>query len=180
MTVFMLDFLPLLAFYAAFWLAGIYAATAAGMAASAATIGWALARRQPVRPMAWISFALILVFGGATLLLHDETFIKWKPTVLYWLFALTLGLAPRIAGRNLIRRLLERELQLPDAVWARVSDSWAAFFAVLGGLNLYIAYHFSTPTWATFKVFGTLGLMLVFVVGQGLLLSRYHRSSDEQ
>ena len=179
MSALTLDFLPLLAFYAAFWLGGIYAATATGMLASAATIGWTLARRHPVRPMAWVSFVLIVVFGGATLLLHDESFIKWKPTVLYWLFTLVLALSPRLAGRNPMRLLLARELSLPDVIWARLNDSWAAFFGVLGALNLYIAYHFTTATWATFKVFGTLGLMLLFVIAQGLVLARHVQNGDE-
>ncbi len=179
MNTVLLDFLPLFAFYLAFWLGGIYAATLTGMVASAATIAWMLLRRQPVRPMAWVSFGLIVVFGGATLLLHDERFIKWKPTVLYWVFMLVLGLAPRVAGRNPIRLLLSRELRLPDHVWARLNDSWAVFFGLLGLANLYIAAHYSTPVWATFKVFGTLGLMLVFVVVQGVLLSRHLQPGDD-
>lgn len=179
MNALLIDFLPLLAFYAALWLGGIYVATAAGIIASAGGIAWTLWRRQPVRPMAWISFGLIVVLGSATLILHDERFIKWKPTVLYWLFTLILTLAPRLAGRNPIQLLLAREMRLPDRVWGRLNDSWAAFFAVLGGLNLYIALHFSTKVWATFKVFGTLGLMLIFVVAQGLVLSRHLQGGDK-
>lgn len=179
MNTLWIDFLPLLAFYAALWARDIYAATAAGILASAATIAITLARRMPVRPMAWVSFALIVVFGGATLLLHDDTFIKWKPTVLYWLFALVLALAPRVAGRNLIRALLERELRLPDAIWRKVNDSWAAFFGVLGALNLVLAYNFSTMVWATYKVFGTMALMLVFVIAQGVMLQRHVQSGDD-
>jgi len=174
----LLDFLPLLAFYAVYWAAGIYAATAAGIAASAAAIGWTLLQRAPVRPMAWVSFGLITVFGGATLILHDETFIKVKPTVLYWLFAAVLGLAPRVAGRNFIRSLLERELRLADVIWLKVNDSWAAFFAFLGGLNLVIAFQFSTSVWATFKVFGTMALMAIFVVVQGVMLQRHVQNGD--
>lgn len=175
-----LDFLPLLAFYAALWARDIYAATAVGILASAATLVYTLARKQPVRPMTWISFALIVVFGGATLLLHDETFIKVKPTVLYWLFAAALFLAPRLAGRNLIRALLERELRLPDPVWQRLNDAWALFFLLLGGLNLLLAWNFSTVVWATFKVFGTMALMLVFVVAQSVLLQRHLLDSGEE
>ena len=179
MNPMLLDFLPLLAFYAAFYVGGIYAATTTGMVASAASIAWMLARRQPVRPMAWVSFALIVVFGGATLWLHDESFIKWKPTILYWIFAVVLALAPRLAGRNPIRALLGKELALPDALWSKVNDSWAMFFAVLGATNLYIANHFSTAVWAAFKVFGTLGLMLLFVVVQGVVLSRHLPASGK-
>jgi intracellular septation protein len=180
MNPILLDFLPLLAFYAVLSLGGIYAATAAGIVVTAGGICYTLYRRQPVRPMAWVSFVLIAVFGGATLILHDETFIKVKPTVLYWLFALVLGLAPRLAGRNFIRSLLERELRLPEPVWLRVNDSWAAFFALLGGLNLYVAFNFSTGVWATFKVFGTMGLMFLFVVAQGLILQRHLQNGEER
>ena len=168
-----LDFLPLLAFYGVLMAKGIYAATVAGIIASAAAIGYTLGLRQTVRPMTWVSFALIVVFGGATLLFHDDTFIKVKPTVLYWLFALVLALAPRLAGRNFIRSMLERELRLPDPVWRRLNDAWAAFFAVLGALNLAIAAQFSTTVWATFKVFGTMALMFIFVLVQGVLLQRH-------
>jgi len=171
MTTFLLDFLPLLAFYGAFWFGGIYVATGAGILASAMSIAWALGRRHPIRPMAWISFALIVVFGGATLVLHDEMFIKWKPTVLYWLFAAVLALGPRLMGKNPIAMLLGKELQLTEAVWAKVNTSWAVFFGVLGVLNLAIAYNFDTATWATFKVFGTIALMVVFVIVQGVFLA---------
>ncbi len=175
----LIDFLPLVAFYAAFWVGGIYAATATGMLASAATILYMLVRREPVRPMAWVSFVLIVVFGGATLWLHDESFIKWKPTILYWIFTLVLALAPRVAGRNPIQAMLGKELVLPAVIWARLNDSWAAFFALLGAANLYIAGHFSTSVWATFKVFGTLGMMVVFVLVQGVVLSRHVPASSK-
>jgi len=179
MTTFLLDFLPLLAFYGAFWLGGIYVATGVGILASAMSIAWALGRRHPVRPMAWISFGLILVFGGATLVLHDETFIKLKPTVLYWLFTSVLGLGPRIMGKNPIAMLLGKELQLSDAIWAKVNDSWAVFFFVLGLLNLFIAYNFDTTTWATFKVFGTMAMMFVFVIVQGILLAPHMQGNKD-
>ena len=179
MNPLLLDYLPLLAFFGGYMLGGIYVGTAAGMAASTAAVAYTLIRRQPVRVMTWISFGLIVVFGGATLLFKNDIFIRVKPTVLYWLFALTLGLGPPLAGRNFIRNLLERELRLPDAVWVRLNNSWAAFFGLLGGLNLAIAFRFSQSTWVTFKVFGTIGLTLVFVVAQVLLLQRYLQGQDK-
>jgi intracellular septation protein len=179
MTTFLLDFLPLLAFYAAFWLGGIYVATGVGILASAISIAWALGRRHPVRPMAWISFGLILVFGGATLVLHDETFIKWKPTVLYWLFAVVLALGPRLMGKNPIAMLLGKEMQLSESIWAKVNDSWAIFFAFLGVINLLIAYNFDTTTWATFKVFGTMAMMFLFVIVQGIFLAPHMQSGKD-
>jgi intracellular septation protein len=179
MTTFFIDFLPLLAFYGAFWLGGIYIATGVGILTSAMSIAWALGRRHPIRPMAWISFALIVVFGGATLILHDETFIKWKPTVLYWLFATVLILGPRLMGKNPIAMLLGKELELSESIWAKVNNSWAFFFAGLGVMNLVIAYNFDTTTWATFKVFGTMAMILVFVIIQGIFLAPHMKNGKE-
>lgn len=179
MTSFLLDFLPLLAFYGAFWLGGIYVATIAGIIASAASIAWALGRGHTVRPMVWVSFVLVLVFGGATLVLHDELFIKLKPTVLYACFALTLFLMPRLFNKNPLEMLLGKEIALPPMLWRRMNDSWAIFFVVLGVLNLVIAYQFDTTVWATFKVFGTLALMVIFVVIQGIVISPWMKSSKD-
>jgi intracellular septation protein len=179
MTTFLLDFLPLLAFYGAFWLGGIYVATGVGILASAMSIAWALGRRHPIRPMAWISFGLIVVFGGATLILHDETFIKWKPTVLYWLFASVLWIGPRLLGKNPIAMLLGKELHLSEAIWTKVNNSWAVLFSLLGVLNLVIAYNFDTTTWATFKVFGTMAIMVVFLIVQGIFLAPHMQNEKK-
>ena len=118
--------------------------------------------------MMWISLAIIAVFGGATLLLHDETFIKWKPTVLYWLFGAVLLSAQFVFGKNLIRAMMEKNIALPELIWQRLNLSWAVFFIVMGFINLYVAYNFSTDTWVNFKLFGSFGLMLLFIIAQGL------------
>jgi intracellular septation protein len=123
--------------------------------------------------MLWVSLALIVVFGGATLFLHDESFIKWKPTVLYWLFALSLGLAPILFERNLIRLMMEKNVTLPDGVWTRLNLAWAVFFTLMGIANLWVALHYSTDDWVNFKMFGTTGLMLLFIIGQTVYLSRH-------
>jgi intracellular septation protein len=123
--------------------------------------------------MLWASLGIIVVFGGATLLLRDETFIKWKPTVLYWLFGAVLAVAEIAFRRNLIRAMLSEQVRLPDPVWARLNWSWIGFFAAMGGLNLYVAYNFSTDLWVNFKLFGGMGLMLLFVLAQALVLARY-------
>jgi intracellular septation protein len=118
--------------------------------------------------MLWVSLGLVVVFGGATLLLRDETFIKWKPTVLYWLFAITLFGSAQFFGKNLIRAMLSQaQMNLPEPLWARLNLAWAGFFAVMGVLNLWVAFNFSTDTWVSFKLFGSMGLMLVFIIGQG-------------
>ncbi|MCX8087150.1 MAG: septation protein A [Rhodocyclaceae bacterium] len=170
---FLFDLFPVLLFFAAYKAADIYVATAVAIAATFAQIGWAHFRHGQVDKMLWVSLALIVIFGGMTLFLRDPTFIKWKPTVLYWLFAAVLLGAALVLKKNLMRALLEQQLALPDAVWTRLNLAWVAFFTVMGGLNLYIAYHFSEADWVNFKLFGGMGLMLVFVVAQGLLLAKY-------
>jgi intracellular septation protein len=123
--------------------------------------------------MLWVSFAIITVFGGATLLLHDETFIKFKPSALYWLFAVILLGSNLLFRKNLMRSLLQEKLALPHRVWDRLNLSWALFFAALGFLNLYVALNYSTDTWVNFKLFGFTGLMFVFILAQGMWLSKY-------
>ena len=123
--------------------------------------------------MLWVTFGVIVVFGGATLLLRDETFIKWKPTVLYWLFGATLAVAGLAFKKNLIRSMMEKQMVLPDFVWRRLLASWIAFFIFMGAVNLFVAYNFSTDAWVNFKLFGGLGLMLLFVFLQALLLARH-------
>jgi intracellular septation protein len=123
--------------------------------------------------MLWASLAIIAVFGGATLLLQDETFIKWKPTVLYWLLGLVLAGSALLFRRNLLRTMLSQQVQLPDPVWSRLNWSWIGFFAFMGALNLYVAYNYSTDLWVNFKLFGGMGLMLVFVLVQAALLAKY-------
>jgi intracellular septation protein len=169
---FLFDLFPVVLFFVAFKLADIYVATVTAIAATVLQVAWLKLSGKRVDGMLWASLAIIGVFGGATLLLQDETFIKWKPTVLYWLFGAVLALAALI-GRNLVRAMLSEQVQLPDPVWARLNWSWVAFFAFMGALNLYVAYNYSTDLWVNFKLFGGMGLMLLFVVAQALVMSRY-------
>ena len=170
---FLFDLFPVLLFFIAFKLFDIYVATAAAIAATFLQIGWLKLKRRKVDKMMWVTLIIIVVFGGATLALHDETFIKWKPTVLYWLFGLAVGGAELLFRRNLVRAALGEQVQLPVGVWTRLNWSWAAFFAFMGAANLYVAYNFPTETWVNFKLFGGMGLMLVFVVLQALFLARH-------
>jgi intracellular septation protein len=160
-------------FFAAFKLADIYVATAAAIAATFLQVGWLRLRRKPIDTLLWASLGLIVVFGGATLLLQDETFIKWKPTVLYWLFAVVLAGSALFFRRNLIRTMFAAQVDLPDPVWTKLNWSWVGFFAFMGAANLYVALSFSTDFWVNFKLFGGTGLMLLFVIGQAVFLSRY-------
>ncbi len=175
---FLFDFLPIVLFFVAFKFWGIYTATAVTIAATFAQIGWVWFRHRKVEPTLWMSLGVVVVFGGATLLFHDETFIKWKPTVLYWMFAAVLAGARLLQGRNLMRALMGKQMQLPDPVWDKVNWSWVGFFALMGVLNIVIAYHFSTNLWVDFKLFGSLILTVAFVLGQSLLLAR-HMKLDE-
>jgi intracellular septation protein len=170
---FLFDLFPVLLFFVAFKVYDIYVATAVAIAASVAQVAWLKLRGRRVEPMLWASLAIVVVFGGATLALQDETFIKWKPTVLYWLFAVVLAGGELLAGRNLIRALLGAQLELPDAAWRKLNLSWIGFFAFMGAANLAVAYNFSTDTWVNFKLFGGIGLMLLFLLGQAFMLAKY-------
>jgi intracellular septation protein len=167
------DFFPVILFFIAFKFYDIYVATAVAIVATVAQLGWVWFRHRKIEKMLWISFALIVVFGGATLLLQDEMFIKWKPTMLYWLFCAVLATGALIFRKNLIRSMMESQMALPEPVWSKVLVSWIGFFAFMGALNLAVAYNFSTDTWVNFKLFGGIGLMLVFVILQGLMLARH-------
>ncbi len=148
-------------------------ATATAMIATLIQIFWVKLRHGKVDTMLWVSFVIILVFGGATLLLHDEVFIKVKPTALYWLFGLVLLFSDMLFKKNLMRSLLQEKMNLPDPVWTRLNQAWSGFFIFLGILNLYVAWNFSTDTWVNFKLFGTTGLMLVFVILQAVMMGKY-------
>jgi len=167
------DLFPVILFFAAFKLYGIYIATATTIAATVLQIIWTKWRHGKVDTMLWVSFAIIAVFGGATLLLHDETFIKFKPTILYWIFAVTLLFSNLFFKKNLMRTMLQEKIALPTKVWNRINLSWSLFFTVLGVVNLYVAFNYSTDAWVNFKMFGTTGMMLVFVLLQAMMLSKY-------
>ena len=170
---FLFDLFPVILFFVAFKVFDIYIATGVVIVATMAQIGWVWHRHGKVDTMLWVSLGLVVVFGGATLILHDETFIKWKPTILYWLFAVTLFASAQFFGKNLIRAMLDKQVELPDALWPRLNFAWMGFFAVMGVLNLWVAFNFSTDTWVSFKPFGGMGLLLVFIILQGLLLAKY-------
>ena len=169
---FLFDFFPVILFFVAYKFADIFVATGVAIVASIAQIAWMLARRKRPTNMQWMGLVIIVVFGGATLLLRDETFIKWKPTVLYWLAGVVFlgGLA---FGTNLVKAIMSEGLELPEPVWTRLAIAWGVFFLFKGTLNLYVAYAFSTDVWVNFKLFGGMGLMFAFVIAQAVWISRY-------
>lgn len=174
----LLDFFPILLFFAAFKFAGIYAATAIAIVATVLQIGYLRYKTGKVEPMQWISLGVIVLFGGATLISHNDTFIKWKPTVLYWLMGSALLIGQLVFKKNLLKSLMGAQMDLPEDAWRLTQRSWVGFFAVMGCLNLWVAFNYDTDTWVNFKLFGGMGLMFVFVIAQALVLSRYMKTDD--
>ena len=170
---FLFDLFPVILFFIAFKFFGIYTATAVAIGATIAQIIYSKLRHGKVENMLLISGVIITVFGGATLLLKDPTFIQWKPTVLYWLFAVTLIGAQFIFKKNLIRSFMEKQINLPTPIWANLNVAWALLFIALGILNLYVAFNYSQDTWVDFKLFGITGIMFIFIIVQTLILSKY-------
>jgi intracellular septation protein len=164
------DLLPVILFFAAFKLKGIFVATAVAIVACVLQIAWMLIRRKKVEPMMWASLAIITIFGGATILLHNETYIKWKPSILYWLMGAALLAGQLFFRKNAMKGLLGKQMTLPDKSWSAMNISWGVFFAVIGCVNLFVAYNFSTDTWVNFKLFGIMGCILVFAVAQSLII----------
>ncbi|HEY2925613.1 septation protein A [Piscinibacter sp.] len=136
--------------------------------------------RRPVHLMLWITLALVIVLGGATIWFHSPIIIKWKPSIAYWALGLSFWLSRALFHRDLLQEMLGEELVLPAQVWQRLNLAWVGFLALMGLLNLYVAYNFSTATWASFKVFGATGLMLAFSVGQVVYLSRYIKPETDE
>jgi intracellular septation protein len=153
--------------------APILLATVVVIVSTVAQIAWVHFRHGKVDKMLWLSLGLVVVFGGMTLIFRNEAFIKWKPTLLYWAFAGSMLFAALIMKKNAIQAMLGEQMKLPDAVWRRLNFAWIGFFLVMGVLNLIVAFNFPTDIWVDFKLFGGMGLMLVFIVAQGALLSKY-------
>lgn len=202
---FLFDFFPLILFFAAYQLsstneaaalslveqylggmifsgkisaneAATMLSTIVAMIATVLQVSYLLARRRRVGGMLWVSLVVIVIFGSMTVYLHNETFIKWKPTILYWIFAAALLISQICFDRNLVRKAMEEALQLPEAVWSRVGFTWVAFLFVLGGLNLmmaFVIYRDNTAAWVNFKVFGTASIFFAFAIGQSMLLMRH-------
>jgi intracellular septation protein len=177
---FLFDFFPVLLFFLAYKAFDIYVATAVAIAATLVQIAVVWTKTRKVAPMQLVTLAVIVVFGGLTLYLHDEQFIKWKPTVINWLFG-AVFLASHFFGRQTaIERMLAGNIVLPQPVWRRLNLGWVLFFLAMGAANLYVMTFFDRDTWVNFKLFGMLGLTLIFVVVQSLYLSRYMEESGEQ
>lgn len=167
------DFFPVLLFFIAYKFAGIFVATGVAIAATVVQVAVSWFRTRKVATMQLVTLAIIIVFGGLTLYLQDEQFIKWKPTVINWLFGAAFLASQFIGGKTVIERMMGANLTLPQPVWRRLNLAWTSFFLAMGGANLYVMSHFDNDTWVNFKLFGMLGLTLVFVIIQALYLARY-------
>lgn len=175
---FLFDFFPIVLFFIAYKFFGIYIATAVAMFASIVQVIAFWVKHHRFEPMHIITLITILVLGGATLFFHNETFIKWKPTAINWVFALILLCSQYIGHKNIIQKLLEKNVTLPIKVWNKLNMSWVIFLTVMGVLNLYVAYHFNTDIWVNFKLFGVLGLTILFTIIQAIYLSRHVDNKD--
>jgi intracellular septation protein len=172
------DLLPVIAFFVAYKLTDIYVATGVLIVGVIVQTAVSLIRHRTVSPMLLTSAVLVLVFGGLTLLIHDSTFIKWKPTIVNALFAIAFGVSQFMRGPTIIQRMLGENLKLDDASWRRLNMMWIGFFVFAGAANLYVAYNFDEATWVNFKLFGLMGLTLVFVLLQGLWIARRTESAE--
>jgi intracellular septation protein len=176
---FLVEFLPLILFFVAFKWQGIYVATGVAIAAAVLQFAWFKLRGKTISTMQWLSLAVIVVFGGATLLLQDDRFIRWKPTVLYWACGLALLVGRVFFDTNWLRKVMPTdELVLPDAVWTKLTWAWIGFFAVMGCLNLYVAFNYSLDTWANFKVWWSMGIILAWSLAQGAYMARHMPADD--
>jgi intracellular septation protein len=167
------DFFPILLFFIAYKTYDIYVATIVAIVASLAQVLYARYSSGKFETMHLVTLALIVVFGGATLLLQDETFIKWKPTVVNWLFAVVFLGSQYIGPKNVAERIMGSAITLPAQIWSRINWSWVWFFFGLGVANLYVMYNFDTDTWVNFKLFGMMGLTFAFILAQGVYLNKH-------
>jgi intracellular septation protein len=179
------DFFPVLLFFMVFKAhddphTGMMRATAVIIAATLLQVGWTWWKHRRLERMHVITLGLVVLFGGATLLLQDELFIKWKPTIANWLFAAVFAGSHFIGGKPLVQRMMEAQIAAPRQVFATLNAAWVAFFVLMGALNLYVAYAFSTDTWVNFKFYGLLGLTIAFVIGQGFYLARHATETPDQ
>jgi intracellular septation protein len=171
---FVLEYAPIILFFVAYKLKDIYFATGIAIGASIAVIAYAFFAQKKVTTMQWVSLGIIVVFGGATLLLHDETYIKWKPSALYGVFAVALLIGKLFLRKDWIGVLFaQANIQAPKHIWTRVTWSWIAFFICMAVLNGYVAMSFSLDTWVNFKVWWAMGIFFVFTIANVLVLSKY-------
>jgi len=174
----LIDFFPVLLFFIAYKIFDIYIATIVAIVTSIIQVITYRIRKKRYEGIHLVTLGLIVILGGATLILHDEMFIKWKPTIVNWLFGLAFLLSQFIGKQPLIKRMMASMIQMPAPVWKRLNLAWGLFFMAMGLINVYVIYHFDTDTWVNFKLFGMLGLTLAFIIAQSLYISSYIADKD--
>ena len=177
---FLFDLFPIILFFAAYKMYDIYVATAVAIGAAFVQTGLFWMKNRRFEKMHVITLAILIVFGGLTLALRDPVFIKWKPTVVNWLFAGVFIGARLFSKTTLIERMMGHAISVPPAVWQRLNWAWVLFFIFIGIVNLYVAFNYSESTWVNFKLFGMMGMTLVFVFGQAFYLGRYMESKEDE
>lgn len=174
----LIDFFPILLFFIAYKFFGIYVATSVAIGTSFVQVGWHWLKHRKFEMMQVVTLIILIVLGGATLTLHNELFIKWKPTAINWIFA-TVFLASHLTKTTIIQRLMQQNISLPTLIWQRLNMSWVLFFFLTGLANLYVVYHYDTNTWVNFKLFGLLGLTILFVIIQAIFLAKHVKSETK-
>ncbi len=174
------DLFPILIFFVAYKLYDIYVATAATIVASFIQVAGYWFKNRRFETMHLVTLGLLVVLGGTTLILQDPLFIKWKPTLVNWLFAISFLGSQFFGSKTLVERMLSAQITLPASVWKRLNLAWIVFFIISGTANLYVAYSFDEATWVNFKLFGMMGLTLVFILFQGFYLARYMVTDDKK
>jgi intracellular septation protein len=175
---FLSDFFPILLFFIAYQAYDIYVATAVAIAASAGQVAYFQLRYKKVEKMQWITLGLLVFFGGLTLLLRDPDFIKWKPTIVNWLFAIAFFASSFIGKKPLLQRMMDQAVSLPGDIWNRLNFIWISFFVGIGILNLYVAFNYPEDTCVNFKLFGMLGITFIFIIAQGFYIARHVKDED--
>ncbi|MCR4330653.1 MAG: septation protein A [Patescibacteria group bacterium] len=173
------EFFPIVLFFITFKFFGIFIATGTAIGATLLQVAFVWVRKHKVENILWMNLAIITFFGGATILLQDETFIKLKPTVLYWAFAVTLLISRIVFKKNIMQSMMGKNLSMPEKTWDMLNLYWVVFFGLMGVLNLFVASRFSTDTWVNFKLFGFLGLTFLFIVVQSIMLAKYMKIKEE-
>jgi intracellular septation protein len=171
------DFFPVLLFFIAFKFYGIYVATVVGIVVTAFQVVTTTIWRKKIDKQQLVTLIVFTIFGGLTLYFHNPIFVKWKPSIIFWIFGCVILFSQFIGSKPLIQRmlahLLEEGATLPIGVWRKLNLVWAIFFLILGSINIFVAYHFSTNAWVNFKLYGVLGLLILFSIGQAVYLTKY-------
>jgi len=178
MTKFLLDIIPILLFFIVYKFFGIYAATGVAIAASLIQVGVFWTKHKRFENSQLVTLVILVIFGGATMVFQNEIFIKWKPSIVNWIFALAFLGSQFVGNKTLIERTMGKSITLPAVIWLRLNISWSLFFIALGLANLYVVYHFDTDTWVNFKLFGMMGLTIAFIIAQAIYMSRHVISPD--